>query len=123
MTEKGNLPFQIPEDKVAAYLELKANNTDGYGTMIMNAAELWGANMENELAQGASLEAAALSTERQSLRGDFSGSMYGFVISVLSEFWERGEDFRNWYEHRYDYLREDYENSDEIEDPAPTMQM
>ena len=49
MPDKGNLPFKIPDEKVASYLELKANNSDGYGTLIMNAAELWGANMEKEI--------------------------------------------------------------------------
>lgn len=123
MPDKSNLSFKIPDDKVASYLELKANNSDGFGTLIMNAAELWGANMEKEMAQGASLETAAASTERQSVRWDFTGSMYGFITGVLSEFWEHGDDFRNWIEHRYDHSKVEYAVSDENEGYTQTMQM
>lgn len=122
MLDKGNLPFKIPDDKVASYLELKANNSDGYGTLIMNAAELWGANMEKELAQGASLETAAASTEHQSVRWDFTGSMYGFITGVLSEFWEHGDKFRNWLEHRYDQSKMEDAVSDETEGYTQTVQ-
>lgn len=123
MPDKDKLPFQIPDDKVAAYYELKANNSYGLGALIMNAAELWGANMEKEMVQGASLETAAASTERQSVRGDYTGSMYGFITGVLCEFWKHGDDFRNWIEHRYDYSKGGYTISDEGEDQAPTMQI
>ena len=123
MPDKGNLPFKIPADKVASYLELKANNSDSYGSLIMNAAELWGANMEKELAQGASLETAAESTEHQSVRWDFTGSMYGFITGVLSEFWEHGDDFRNWLEHRYDHSKYEDAVSDENEENTHSVQM
>ena len=122
MPDKGNLPFKIPDDKVDSYLELKANNSDGYGTLVMNAAELWGANMEKEMAQGASLETAAASTEHQSVRWDFTGSMYGFITGVLSEFWEHGDEFRNWLEHRYDQSKVEDAVSDETEGYTQTVQ-
>lgn len=123
MLDKGNLPFKIPDDKVASYLELKANNSDGVGTLIMNAAELWGANMEKEMAQGASLETAAASTEHQSVCWYYTGSMYGFITGVLSEFWEHGDDFRNWIEHRYDHTTVEYAVSDENEEYTQTVQL
>lgn len=123
MPDKGNLPFKIPDEKVASYLELKANNSDGYGTLIMNAAELWGANMEKEMAQGASLETAAASTEHQSVSWDFTGSMYGFITGVLSKFWEHGDKFRNWLEHRYDQSKMEDAASNENEGYTQTVQM
>ena len=122
MTDKNKLPFRIPDDKIDSYMELKTINSDSCGTLIINAAERWAAAMEKEMEAGIPLPHAAETTEYQSVtRWDFTGSMYGFVIGTLGEFWEHGAEFLSWYEHRYDNSKIDWESVEEPDESDMTM--
>ncbi len=104
--------FKIKEGREADYERLKSNNSDVYGSVIMQYAERWGGMMEERMAEGYTLAEAADKTRLQADKWFITGAMENFGGSVLATFWEHGDEFFEWYNNRYQF-----ETSEESSEP------
>lgn len=84
----------------------KLKNTDPYGACIFKFAENWAARMEKAIVDGQALKDVAEATSRQADDdcGGITGYMYGAAVSILSTYWEHGEDLRKWHNKEYEYV-------------------
>lgn len=86
----------------------KANNTDGYGSMIFQYAEGWAKVMQKEFAnrniENPDVTCMIAHAENCSRELDFygiTGFMYGAAVSILSKCWKHGEALRKWHNKEF----------------------
>lgn len=86
------------------YASFRERNTqEGYGSAIIRYAERWSEMMEQQMEKGATVAEAAEETQYTADTDRITGFMYGCAVQTLSEFWEHGEELREWHNHHYDY--------------------
>lgn len=107
-----------------SYAELRANNTkDPFGLGIINYAERWCNMMEERIAKGESVAEAAAKTEYAADTDLISGTMFRYSLNVLCQFWEHGEELREWYDSKYSIAEETDTQTNESETEEPVMEM
>ena len=74
-----------------------ANNQDSYGRAIYRYAESWADLMEARIEAGETVADCAKTTSHEADTDGITGFMYGAAVSVLSGFWEHGEELRRWH--------------------------
>lgn len=89
------------ENEFKQFVEI--NRKDFYSRGIVHYAMRWAELMEKEIESGAKVADIADRTSTTADTEGITGYMYGCAISVLSNFWEYGEDLRKWHNHEYDY--------------------
>lgn len=95
------------------YATLRENNTkDFYSAGVIHYAERWCGMMEQEMEKGTSVAEAATLTEHTADTEGITGFMYGCAVRTLCQFWEHGEELRQWHNQQYGY------NGDGIVNPA-----
>jgi len=94
-TALGEHPFE-PLD-ADAYAQAKAKNEDPYGAACYSYAESWAALMDREIARGATLADIADDTSHEADVEGITGFMYGCAVSILAQFWKRGDELRRWH--------------------------
>ena len=125
--------MKIKEGHEQEYATLRENNTkDFYSAGIIRYAERWCGMMEQEMENGATVAEAAASTEHTADTEGITGFMYGCAVQTLCQFWEYGEELRQWHNHKYDYDGQGVVNpaiinipdtTDESEDMSPQLGM
>lgn len=107
MPEKTPDSFTVRKGKEAEYQAFKETSaSDFYTAGIMRYAERWGGMMEQQLSDGLTVAAAAVRTQHEADTEGITGYMYGWAVNMLSEFWEHGEELRQWHNQKYDYSSE-----------------
>lgn len=71
-----------------------------YNMAIIWYSQRWAEMMDESIANGASVRDAAEDTRSLVEEGGASGSVYGFAINILSQFWTHGDDFRQWHNQK-----------------------
>lgn len=89
--------MKIKPGQETAYQEDKARNSDRYGSACFNFAEDWAALMEARMAGGELLPAIAKPSSHKADTYGLTGFMYGCAVSLLTVYWEHGEDLRQWH--------------------------
>lgn len=90
--------MNISDEKV--WESWKSNNQDGYGKAIIDYAEAWADEMEQQMVAGKELESIAKETSHEvDNRSGFgiTGFMYSAAVQVLVSCWEHGERLRRWH--------------------------
>lgn len=75
-------------------------------------AQRWADLMEQKIAAGQKVADVAEETSNEADTENITGAMYGCAFSLLSYFWEYGEELRLWHNKRY------HHNSDGVVNPA-----
>jgi len=89
--------MQFKSGKEAKWLEGRKNNTDGYGNAIFEYAERWANMMDAHIANGKILSGDDIKEmSHQANTEGITGFMYGAAVSILSDVWIHGEQFRRW---------------------------
>lgn len=131
--ENGSaLSFRIRDGMEKNYLELRTERgRDG----IVRYAERWSQMMEQEIKAGASVAEAAERTNHPADTEGITGFMYGQAVNLLCNYWEHGEELRQWHNQMFDYSgegvvnpailalpdKEDIVTDMEPEEPGPVM--
>lgn len=115
-SETGSVPsFRIRDGMKKNYLELRAERgIDG----IVRYAERWSQMMEQEIKDGASVAEAAERTNHSADTDGITGYMYGQAVRLLSNYWEHGEELRQWHNQRLGYSGEGVINPAILAPPA-----
>lgn len=109
--------FKIKEGQEDAYEELKTiNSHDGVGIVIMQYAEKWGSLMEEKIQSGKTVAEAAEATWMEADEWGITGAMYGCSLSALAEYWEYGDELRQWHENKYNFDAKESTPSEELEE-------
>ena len=114
--ETGSAPsFRIRDGMEKNYLELKAERgIDG----IVRYVERWSQMMEQEIKDGASVAEAAERTNHSADTDGITGYMYGQAVNLLCNYWEHGEELRQWHNQKYHYSGEGVVNPAILTPPA-----
>lgn len=81
----------------SVYASVKNEMTqDGRTNDIINYAERWADMMEQRISNGASVSEAAAQTRYEANQENLSWFMYGNAVRVLVNFWDHGEELRQW---------------------------
>lgn len=140
---KNNLSpaFAVKEGtEQECYEFIRNNRHDGYSAGVLRYMNRWASMMETEMAGGATVAEAAERTNHTADTEGITGFMYGCAVRGLCNYWQYGEDLRQWHNQQYGYngdglinpaiIRISEEGPDECaqssgesEDQAPTMQM
>ena len=133
--------MKIKEGMELDYASFRENNTkDGYSAGIIRYAERWCGMMELEMENGATVAEAAERTNHTADTEGITGYMYGCAVQSLCQFWEHGEELRQWHNQQYGYSGDgivnpaiihvegntfdgDQEDFTDDESQAPTVQM
>ncbi len=109
--------FKIKEGREADYEELKnINSYDGMGIAIIQYAEKWGSMMEEKITSGKTVAEAAEATWMEADEWGITGAMYICSVSALAEYWEYGEELREWHESKYSFDTKEEIPSEELEE-------
>lgn len=84
-------------DEPAWQKSVDANKNDGYGAAVTQYADQWARIMESRMASGETLEACADEASHVAGNVGLSGFQYGCAVSILSQVWIHGEQFRRWH--------------------------
>lgn len=96
--------FKVKAGMEEAYLQSKAScMKDFYLAGIFQYAERWGSMMEQELEKGATIAQVAARTGDRANTDGITGFMYGHAVRILSDYWEHGEELRQWHNQKYGY--------------------
>ena len=96
--------MKIKEGMEQEYASYRENNArDGYFAGITRYAERWCGMMEQEMENGASVAEAAERTNHTADTEGITGFMYGCAVQSLCQFWEHGEELRQWHNQQYGY--------------------
>lgn len=107
MPEKEPTSFTVKQGRESEYQAFKEESMpDFYEAGIFRFAERWGSMMEQELGDGFTVAESAVKTEHQAYTDGITGYMYGRAVDILSDFWEHGEDLRQWHNRKYNYSGE-----------------
>lgn len=125
--------MKIREGMEQEYTTFRENNTqDDYSEAVIRYAERWCGMMEQEIEKGTPVAEAAALTERAADTDGITGFMYGCAVQTLCQFWEYGEELRQWHNSKYDYEGSDVVNPaiitlpdtiDDAEDMSPSLSM
>ena len=74
--------------------------------------------MEQEIKDGASVAEAAERTNHSADTDGITGYMYGQAVRLLSNYWEHGEELRQWHNQRLGYSGEGVVNPAILAPPA-----
>lgn len=89
--------MKIKPGMESVYASLKNEMTqDGRTSDIISYAERWAEMMEKEIGNGVSVSEAAAKTRFEANKENLSWFMYGNAVRLLSNFWEHGEELRQW---------------------------
>ena len=80
---------------------VEVNSNDGYSYAVVAYMIRWADLMEAEMAKGKKLEDIAEKTSRDADKEGITGFMYGCAVAALAEFWEYGEELRQWHNSKY----------------------
>ena len=81
----------------SVYASVKNEMTqDGRTNDIINYAERWADMMEQRISNGTSVSEAAAQTRYEANQENISWFMYGNAVRVLVNFWDQGEELRQW---------------------------
>ena len=92
----------------------KEKGSDG----IVRNAERWSRMMEQEIKDGASVAEAAERTNHSADTDGITGYMYGQAVNLLCNYWEHGEELRQWHNQKYHYSGEGVVNPAILTPPA-----
>lgn len=99
--------MKVKTDKQKEFDEvIEKNSEDEYGLAIVNYVQSWADLMELELEKGSNLVDIAESTSSRADIEGITGFMYGCAVSCLAEFWEHGEELRQWHNKKYNITPE-----------------
>ena len=94
--------MKIKEGKVKDFKHfVEINSNDGYSYGVVKYMHRWADLMEAEMAKGKKLEDIAKKTSHDADKAGITGFMYGCAVQALSEFWEYGEELRQWHNGKY----------------------
>lgn len=79
-------------------------NGSGYGEVCFTYANRWATMMDEAIKEGKVVKDIAEELSRTADIEGISGTMYGFVVNMLSVCWIHGEELRKW--HNKDYGHE-----------------
>jgi len=80
----------------AAWKEMVAKNTDGYGAATLRYAETWARLMEGRIANGDTVAGCAEEASQIADVEGITGAMYGFAVGTLTRVWAHGEELAAW---------------------------
>ena len=96
--------IQIKAGKEAGYRAfVEKNSEDFYSLGVIGYMERWGKMMEDAIAQGETVAAAAERTRFEADTEGITGYMYNCAVAALSAFWQYGEELRCWHNQEYGY--------------------
>lgn len=82
---------------------VKVNSKDGYSLGIIRYTRKWANLMEIKMQEGCQLKDIANETSNTADTEGITGFMYGCAVKSLAEFWEYGEELRQWHNGVYGY--------------------
>lgn len=89
--------MKIKAGMESVYASLKNEiNQDGRNNAVISYAERWADMMEQQISNGASVAEAAAQTRYEANQENLSWFMYGNAVRVLVNFWDHGEELRQW---------------------------
>ena len=89
--------MKIKAGMESVYASLKNEiNQDGRNNAVISYAERWADMMEQQISNGASVAEAAAQTRYEANQENLSWFMYGNAVHVLVNFWDHGEELRQW---------------------------
>lgn len=80
---------------------VETNSHDGYSYSVVKYMHWWTDLMEAEMANGKKLEDIAEKTSHDADKEGITGFMYGCAVAALADFWEYGEELRQWHNSKY----------------------
>ena len=69
---------------------------DGRNNALISYAERWADMMEQQISNGVSVSETAAQTRYEANQENLSWFMYGNAVRVLVNFWDHGEELRQW---------------------------
>lgn len=124
--------FTLKKGRELEYQALeKLNRKNGYGIGIFDYLKRWAGLMEQEMEQGLSVGKIAGETSSRADTDGITGAMHTCAVSTLAEYWEHGEQLKEWYNNLYfgsssgytDSENTEAKEAEEAEDNAPQMSM
>ena len=89
--------MKIKAGMESVYASLKNEiNQDGRNNAVISYAERWADMMEQQISNGAPVAEAAAQTRYEANQENLSWFMYGNAVRVLVNFWDHGEELRQW---------------------------
>ena len=89
--------MKIKAGMESVYASLKNEMTqNGRNNAVVTYAERWADMMEQQISNGASVAEAAAQTRYEANQENLSWFMYGNAVRVLVNFWDHGEELRQW---------------------------
>lgn len=140
LRKKNFIPnFTIKEGTEQSCHEFfRMNRHDNYSAGVLRYMNRWATMMETEIAGGATVAEAAQRTTHTADTEGITGFMYGCAVRGLCDYWQHGEELRQWHNQQYGYSGdglinpaiihissgdEGGEDLSDSEDQAPTMQL
>lgn len=121
--------FTLKKGRELEYQALeKLNRKNGYGIGIFDYLKRWAGLMEQELEQGLPVGKIAGETSSRADTDGITGAMHICAVSTLAEYWEHGEQLKEWHNSLYfggssGYTDSENTEAEETEDNAPQMSM
>lgn len=89
--------MKIKAGMESVYASLKNEiHQDGRNNAVISYAERWAEMMEQQISNGASVSEVAAQTRYEANQENISWFMYGNAVRVLVNFWDHGEELRQW---------------------------
>jgi hypothetical protein len=82
------------------------NESDRYSARVFSYAEEWAVAMQRALRQGKTIPEVADELGDYVNYDGVTGFMHGCAAKVIAAFWKHGEEFRRWYNIRYQFSDE-----------------
>ena len=99
--------MKILAGKEKEYKDWYDKNSDGYSRACFTYAERWAELLEVEISKTDDvMKCIVENADRLSNEADtegITGFMYGCAVSILSQYWEYGEELRKWHNKEYNY--------------------
>lgn len=96
--------MRVKKGKEADYDRfVETNSHDGYSYGVVKYMRWWADMMEAEMAKGKKLTDIAEKTSHDADKEGITGFMYGCAVHALADFWEHGEELRQWHNGEYGY--------------------
>ena len=78
-------------------------NSDTYSKFVIDYMIRWADMMEECISNGENINDIAEKTSHEADTDGITGFMYGCAVNLLSQFWEYGNQLRNWHNRQYGY--------------------
>lgn len=89
--------MKIKAGMESVYASLKNEMAqDGRNNAVISYAERWADMMEQQISNGVSVSETAAQTRYEANQENLSWFMYGNAVRVLVNFWDHGEELRQW---------------------------